>query len=165
MKIKIISSIIITFGISITGQVLGGEISKNNFQSQAIISASCTVAANSINFGSGNNNQTLKTSNTVSLVCSKSVVYTLGMAAGLSIIDNKIPARKLIAKNIYNNDTLNYNLYKDYERTTILGTTAENLISGVGTGATQEIPFYADLFTAYVTPDNYTDTIFVLLNY
>ncbi|WP_458071121.1 spore coat protein U domain-containing protein [Rhodanobacter sp. BL-MT-08] len=144
------------------------------FQVLITITKACTVTAGSasnINLGSVAATAVNTTgSNTISVNCSKSTPYYVGLApsnantAGAgTMVSTTAPAT--------NTDKVPYQLTSTAGASgTIWGNTATstavgNGVAGTGTGAAQSLTVYATAASANFTPDSYADTVTVNVNY
>lgn len=163
MKNNILKQIILVASLSFSEQAFANTTTSHTFQSSATLSSSCTVSATNIDFtiGSGGDRKT----GNITTVCSNNLPFVISFNNGLNGNGTTTPKRYLTSNSSSNQDKLYYSLFQNSLQTISLGSVATNWIRGVGTGIIQNIPFYADLSTSYVTPDIYTDTVTITLNY
>jgi spore coat protein U-like protein len=172
----------------ITASAQAGSTSAGT-KATATIGSACTVSAGTLNFGQYNptlKSNTTATSN-ISFVCTKNTTVTVNLndsitdynAQSPSIITNSVSyaetngvqwARYMSGAS--HGATLSYNLFQDSALSKIFGgTTWFSDISGhavqvIATGVTQNVPVYgAVAYGQYVIPDNYSDTVPVLLSF
>lgn len=143
---------------------------NSNFQSTATLQASCSIAADSINFGIINLSSNYQFSSGVTSICSRDITLTITFSTGAS---NSYSSREMVGANGSNQDRLKYNIYtSDFNSTTpsahILGdgnNGTEN-IKLISTGFSNTVNAQIYLFpNQFVTPDVYTDNITVTLSY
>jgi spore coat protein U-like protein len=127
------------------------------------ITDDCTVSATALNFGSSglltaNINQT----STITVRCSNSTAYNVGLDAGING-GGTVSTRGMQI----GGQTVNYTLYSDAGRTTNWGdTVGVDTVSGTGTGANQTVTIYGRVPPqATPTAGAYTDTITVTVTY
>jgi spore coat protein U-like protein len=136
-----------TFGVKLT------------IQSQCKI-----VSASELDFGtSGVIDANIDQSNSLSVRCTKSTPYDIGLNAGAN--GGTVAAR--LMKGGPANDTIQYSLYTTAGRTVVWGNTVgTDTVSGTGTGAVQSYTVFGRV-PDQTTPaaGNYTDTITVTVTY
>ncbi|MEO7128293.1 MAG: spore coat U domain-containing protein [Rhodoferax sp.] len=142
------------------------------FTVSATVTKQCTVTAGSasnINLGSVPSTQTnISGNNTISVSCSNTTPYFIGLSpnstgftTGAGTMSGAISG---------NTDKVPYQLYSNAGLTTMWGNTATsttvgNGVKGTGTGIAQSITVYAKVTNANFTPDSYSDTVTVNVNY
>jgi spore coat protein U-like protein len=140
-----------------------------NFQVLLTITKVCSVTAgagSNINLGTVASTATgINGTNSISVTCSKSTPYFIGLAPS----NASTTGAGVMAGTGGNTDTVPYQLYS-VAGTTIWGNTATatsvgNGVTNTGTGAAVTIPVYATAPSANYSPDNYTDTVNVNVNY
>ncbi|EAA9303392.1 spore coat protein U domain-containing protein [Salmonella enterica] len=148
-------------------------VANGTFQVLITIQKACTVTAGSgsnISLGTVNSSATNTTgSNTISVTCSKTTPYFIGLAPSNS---NTLGAGIMssVANSATNTDKVPYQLNQTSPTGPIWGNTATtttvgNGVAGTGSGAAQSITVYATAASANFTPDSYADTVTVNVNY
>jgi spore coat protein U-like protein len=156
----------------------GGTIARAgtataNLTVQMTITASCTINAATLDFGTnpGTNlvSANVDTSTTVSVTCTNTAPYSIGMDNGANVSGSQ---RRM--KNGVSN-FLNYNLYTDAGRTNAWTTaassstctTASSCALGTGNGAAQSVNIYGRVPTVATAPTAgaYTDTVVMTITY
>lgn len=146
------------------------------FQVLINIQKSCTITAGSIsniNFGTVNGSATNTSgSNTISVNCSKSTPYYIGLAPSTANGGNTTGAGAMssVLNSATNSDKVPYQLNQTSATGPVWGNTATstavgNGMAGTGTGLAQVLTVYATAASANFTPDNYADTVTVNVNY
>ena len=145
-------------------QPLGSTISAGTSTWTATVSSNCNISTTALNFGTaGSLNAAISTAGTVSVQCTNTTPYSLGISNGNNVSGSQRRMRLGATTNY-----INYNLYTDGGYTSNWATSssattcsggAGTCILGTGTGATQTIPVYA-LVPVQTTPaqGTYTDT-------
>lgn len=138
------------------------------FLVSAAVTRQCTVAAgaaSNINLGSVPSSAlNISGTNSVSVNCSNTTPYFIGLSpsngdtAGAGTMSGT------------GTDKVPYQLYSDAGLSAVWGNTATassvgNGVSGIGTGSVKSIPVWAKAPSADYTPDTYTDTVTVTVNY
>lgn len=139
----------------------------NNINSSATLSPKCTISGNKIDFGdiSPKNSGFVSVTSILRTICTKSTAYTIIIGAGET---GDILNRQLKGITSGNNDKLNYTIYDSSSFINIVGdgTNGTVLISGIGTGNTENITIYGYLnLKQYISPDYYSDNLSVTINY
>jgi spore coat protein U-like protein len=140
----------------------GTTIFNTTFGTKAIISASCSISASNVDFGTaGSLASALIASGSLSVTCTNAAPYTIAMNAG-STTGNTIAARKM-SLNGAGAGVLSYQLYRDSNTppTTLWGDgTTGAVYTGSGTGSAQTIPVYGQVPSqATPAPGTYQDTV------
>ena len=139
-----------------------------SFQVTATVTASCSVAATDVAFGSYNpfSGTDGTATGTITATCTNGTPYSIDLSAGSS---GSFATRTMSDGS---SGTLNYNLYSTSGGSSILGdgTSSTVLITGAGatgTGSGQAYSVYGTLPTGQNTAPvgSYTDSITVTLNY
>jgi spore coat protein U-like protein len=127
------------------------------FQVSLVISNDCAISANALSFGtSGVLSASINQSTTLSVTCSNTTPYSVGLDAG-SVSGSTVTTRLLGNGSA----TVQFQLYSDSARTTVWGnTTGTNTVSGTGTGSAQSLTVYGEV-PAQSTPaaNTYTSTV------
>lgn len=144
---------------------------SSTFQVTLTILKACTVTAGSAsNIALGSQPSTATNvlgSNTVTIYCSKTTPYYIGLAPSNS---NSAGAGTLAGTGA-NTDLVPYKLSSTVGPSgTVWGNTATastvgNGVGGTGTGGNQTLTVYVTVPSANFTPDDYTDTVTINVNY
>lgn len=138
------------------------------FQVQITLVASCAISANNLNFGSGIGLLTtaVNGTSTLSVTCSNSTPYTLGLDGG-SVSGSTVPSRLMAGTTTGNTGTtMSVQLYSDTGRTTVWGNSSGSWISGTGNGNAQSYIVYGQVPTQTTPkPDTYQTTITATVTY
>jgi spore coat protein U-like protein len=148
-------------------------VANGTFPALTTVLKSCTVTAgagSNINLGSvGANATNTSGNNTISVNCSKTTPYFIGLAPSNS---NTLGAGVMssVANGATNTDKVPYQLNQTSATGPVWGNTATtsavgNGVAGTGSGAAQTITVYATVADADYTPDSYFDTVTVNVNY
>jgi spore coat protein U-like protein len=143
-----------------------------NLTVQITITASCTINAATLDFGSNPGTNLIAanvdTSTTVSVTCTNSAPYSIGMDNGANFSGSR--RMKNGASNF-----LSYNLYTDAGRTNAWTTAASSTTCtaanscalGTGNGAAQSVNIYGRVPTVATAPTAgaYTDTVVMTITY
>ncbi|RQR37723.1 MULTISPECIES: spore coat U domain-containing protein [unclassified Burkholderia] len=126
------------------------------------IQANCAIAANPLAFGtSGVLTSALNQQTTVSVTCSNSTPYNIGLDAG-SVSGSTVASRLMGGTTSGNTGTtVGYQLYQDSSHTTIWGNTqGTDTVGGTGNGSAQILSVYGQVPTqATPKPDTYQATV------
>jgi len=152
-----------TYTDSPTASISGTGITTATaqFSVTATIVKGCSTSATNLAFGNYTGAVNSSTS-TVSVTCTSSTAYTVGLSAGLAT------GATVTTRQMQNGSALlHYNLFSNSGRTTNWGnTSATNWVSGTGSGSAQALTVYGQVPAAqHVTPGSYTDTITVSVTY
>lgn len=139
-------------------------------------SKACTVTAGSgsnISLGSVNATATnTSASNTISINCSKTTPYFIGLAPSVANGGNTAGrgAMSSVANAATNTDKVPYQLNQTSATGPVWGNTATaesvgNGVASTGTGLGQSFTVYATAPSANFTPDDYADLVTVNVNY
>ncbi|QDL35980.1 spore coat U domain-containing protein [Rhodoferax sediminis] len=149
----------------------GGGTNDGSFDSflvSANVSNSCSVTATNIDLGSvaaAVVNSAVPGTGTIKVTCPSSTVYTVGLlpsalnggtASGTGNMSGVISG---------NTDKVPYQLYSDAGYTKVWGNVGTNTVAGTGTGLAQPYTVYPKAPSANYTPDTYSDTVTVNVNY
>ncbi|MFS9432713.1 spore coat protein U domain-containing protein [Citrobacter sp. C348] len=146
------------------------------FQVLMTIQKACTVTAGSgsnISLGSVNATATnTSASNTISINCSKTTPYFIGLAPSVANGGNTTGrgAMSSVANAATNTDKVPYQLNQTSATGPVWGNTATaesvgNGVASTGTGLGQSFTVYATAPSANFTPDDYADLVTVNVNY
>lgn len=142
-----------------------------------VFGASCNVSSTGISFGSYIPNQTLPLDSvgTIVVVCVKSALDSLPMTVNYSLDISRGGGASYTPRTMTSGGhTLNYNLYRDALRSSVLGDGSGGTSSIAGTlqlpsplgTATGTHSFYGRFFASQnVYPGTYTDALVVTINY
>jgi spore coat protein U-like protein len=105
-------------------------------------------------------------SNNIAISCTKNVPYYIGLAPS----NGNTAGAGVMSGTGSNADKVPYQLHSVSAAGPIWGNTATsrtvgNGVQGTGTGAAQSIPVFATAPSANFTPDTYSDTVTVRVNY
>jgi spore coat protein U-like protein len=138
------------------------------FQVQITLVASCAISANNLNFGSGVGLLTTAVNGTSSLsvTCSNSTPYTLGLDGG-NVSGSTVTARLMAGTSTGNTGTtMDFQLYTDTGHTTVWGNSSGSWVSGTGNGSAQSFTVYGQVPTQTTPkPDTYQTTITATVTY
>jgi spore coat protein U-like protein len=127
------------------------------FQVSLVISNDCAISATALSFGSsGVLSANINQSTTLSVTCSNTTPYSVGLDAG-SVSGSTVTTR-LLGNGAA---TVQFQLYSDSAHTTVWGNTpGTNTVSGTGTGGAQSLTVYGEV-PAQGTPaaNTYTSTV------
>jgi len=129
------------------------------------ISATCAVNASSLAFGTINPvlNTNLDVTGTVSVSCTNSTTYNVGLDAGGGS-GATITNRKMTS----GGNTLTYQIFRDSGRTQNWGNTVgTDTVSGTGNGSAQSITAYGRIPSGQISAvvGSYTDTVTITITY
>lgn len=145
----------------------------SNLTVQITITASCTINAATLDFGSNVAGTTLVSTNvdaatTVSVTCTSGSPYSIGMDNGANVSGSQ---RRMKSGSNF----LNYNLYVDSGRTNAWTTaassstctTASSCFLGTGSGSSQSVNIYGRVPSIGTAPPTgtYTDTVTMTITY
>ena len=158
-------------GVVSTPTVTWASATSSTFQVTLTIQKACTVTAgSSSNIALGNQPATATNvlgNNTITVNCSKTTPYFVGLAPS----NANTTGSGTLAGTGANTDQVPYKLSSTVGPSgTVWGNTATaiavgNGVSGTGTGANQTITVYVTVPSANFTPDTYTDTVTINVNY
>ena len=124
--------------------------------------ATCTIAANALNFGTIPSTQVaISASTTLSATCSSGTNYTIALDGGLSEASD--PTQRHM---MHGADQLTYGLYKDASHAQPWGSTTGQTVAGTGTGSAQNVTVYG-LIPIQTSPPigTYQDYVIVTITY
>ena len=136
----------------------------SNFQVKLTITAQCLVSATDMDFGSnGFITANIDQTSTVSVQCTNTTTYNVGFDKGTN--GSSVTTRQM--KGGPSNETINYALYSDSNRSVNWGQTiGTDTVAGTGNGSTQNITVYGRVPSQTTPkPGNYSDTITVTVTY
>jgi len=122
----------------------------------------CAISATALNFGAYSG-ALINTTSTVSVTCTNSTTYNIGLSAGLGS-GATVSNRKMTSPA---SATLNYALFRNSTRTQNWGiTVGTDTLAGTGTGVAQPITVYGQMAAGQSgNPAVYTDTITATITY
>ena len=130
----------------------------------ATVQATCLISATSLGFGTYTG-VLLETTSTISITCTNTTPYTIGLNAGLGVTPTAtVTTRHMTGPAAAN---LNYGLYSDAGRANNWGLTpGTDTVAGTGNGAAQPLTLYGRVAAAqFVAPGAYTDTVTATVTY
>lgn len=140
------------------------------YQVSATVQKNCTVAANNLTFNAvAAGTATAPGSTTLSVACTVNTPYTVGLLP-LNVASTT-GAGTMKGGTGGNTNTVQYQLYSNSTLSQVWGNTAAvgstgNGMAGTGTGSAQALNVYAKTTSSTdVTPDTYTDTVQINVNY
>lgn len=139
------------------------------FSVTATVQKNCTVTANNLSLGSVPAGTTPTSgSSTLSVSCTYTTPYNVGLAP--MNVSSTTGAGTMKGTGT-NTNTVTYQLYSNSGLSTVWGSTATSMstgngVAGTGSGVAQSLLVYAKVTsTTDVQPDNYSDTVQVIVNY
>lgn len=132
------------------------------FAVTATVQATCLVSATAMAFGTYSG-VTANSSSTVSVTCTNTTPYNVGLSAGLAT-GATVTTRKMTGPG---SALLGYSLFSDSARTVNWGqTVGTDTLSGSGNGSAQALTVYGQVAAGqYLAPGAYTDTITATVTY
>lgn len=133
------------------------------FQVTATVGATCTLTSTNLAFGGYSGSQLAATS-TLSVVCTLSTPYNVGLSAGIST-GATVSSRAMTGST--SAALLHYGLYADAAHTVNWGNTVgTDTLAGVGTGTAQALTIYGMIPASQGVPaDSYADTVTATITY
>lgn len=134
------------------------------------ITASCTISANPLAFGSSAGLSTaINQTTTLSVTCTDTTPYNVGLDAGTVSGSSAVAGGRLLAGTTSGNSTtIPFSLYSDSGYSVNWGNTVgTNTVTGTGTGSAQTLTVYGQVpaMTTQPTPDLYETTITATVTY
>ena len=128
---------------------------------KATVATACSLSVSNLNFGNYTG-AALPGTATISLVCTNSMPYTIGLNQG-----NGTGASIVTRKMISGSNILNYSLYQNVNNTIVWGDViGTNTVAGAGTGSTQNYTIYGLVPAGQNVPTGtYNDIINVTVNF
>ncbi len=138
-----------------------GNTTRPSFTAQATVSPNCLVSAQDIDFGSqGVLDTAVDASGNVAATCTAGTAYTISLDNGLT--GTGPTARRMTLAGSH----VTYGLYKDAARSQPWGSSGGELVTGTGTGLTENVSVYGRVpAQSTPAPGTYTDTIVVTVTY
>jgi spore coat protein U-like protein len=136
--------------------------STTTFSVTALVTTTCSITANSLNFGSYSGVQ-LDATTTLAATCSNTTPYNVGLNAGTAT-GATVTTRKMAGPAT---DLLAYQLFSDTGRTTNWGNTVgTDTVAGTGSGSAQTLTVYGRIpANQFIESGAYDDTITVTLTF
>lgn len=141
----------------------------NTFTVSTNVTASCAVSGTNLVFSDvdplANASSATDGTSTVSVTCSNTTPYDIGLSAGTSA-GATVAARKMTHTDT--TSTLAYALFSDSGRATNWGeTVATDTVAGTGTGSNQDLTVYGRIASGQQTAKvgAYSDTVTVTVTY
>lgn len=133
------------------------------FAVTATVQATCIVSATPMAFGTYTGALLASTTSTVSVTCTNTTPYNVGLNAGLAT-GATVTARKMTGPA---GALLAYSLFSDSARSINWGQTiGTDTVTGTGNGSAQALTVYGQVAAAqYLAPGAYTDTITATVTY
>lgn len=152
-----------TYTDTITASLGGSSSGSTTFSVTATVEANCTISASALAFGTYTFSSINNATSTLSVVCTNTTTYNVGLDAGTSS-GASVTTRAMTGQTL---TLLQYHVYSDTGRTTEWGNTiGSNTVSGTGTGVAQTLTTYDSIPLAQtVAPGTYTDTIVATVTY
>lgn len=159
-------------GFGIAAAVLGLSASaalastqSATFGVTASVAASCSITADSLNFGAYDGSTTLTPTSTVSVNCTNTTPYNVGLNAGTG--SGATTTTRVLTGTTSASNKLNYTMWQNSARTTNWGNTVgTDTESGTGSGSAQSLTVYGQLASGQTANgDSYTDTITATLTF
>jgi len=145
--------------LGLTSTPAAATTSNTTFQVTASVVATCSISASALPFGAYTG-VALSNSTTVSVYCTNTTPYNVGLDAGLSGGTVTTRAMKSGA------NKLNYSLTSDSAGLVNWGNTSGSWVGGTGSGSAQSITVYGQVPALQpLTIGTYTDTITATVNY
>lgn len=156
-----------TYGINVLGLVACNAIPlltstiTGTFAATATVEKNCYLTANNLNFGTrGVLNSATLASTALTLRCSSTIAYSIGLDNGLT---GTAPGTRLMKKG---SETISYGLFKDDAYADLWGNAGALLRSGTGSGNDQSVSVYGRVPPQPTpSPGVYLDTVVVTVTY
>lgn len=135
--------------------------SQASFNVQANVDRTCTVTAQTLNFGSrGVLISNVDVNGAISVNCTPNLPYTVSLNGGLS---NAQPTQRRMT---LGSNAIVYGLYTNSARTIPWGSSAGQTVGGTGAGTAQNLDVYGRVAPQITPPPGtYTDTVVVTVTY
>lgn len=162
---KFLTAAIVSSGAMLSMNAIAAT-STTTFGVSATVSASCSVSATALSFGTVDvlAGTATDATTTVDVTCTNGTTYNVGLDAGTGS-GATVTARKMTGSTT---NTLNYSLYSDSGRTTNWGNTVgTDTVASTGSGSAQSLTVYGRVPSGQsaTTVDTYNDTITVTVTY
>ena len=164
LKIALLSALLgfVVVGLTPTSAVAQANPATTTFNVTATVLKDCIVSATALPFGNYIG-AVVNVSSTVTVTCTNSTAYTVGLNAGLTTSATVTTRQMGITQPA---GGLNYSLLTTSFTGSNWGNTSGSWVSGTGSGAAQPLTVYGVLPAGqYVPPGSYTDTIAVTVTY
>jgi spore coat protein U-like protein len=164
LKIAMLSALLgfVVVGLTPTSAVAQANPATTTFNVTATVLKDCIVSATALPFGNYIG-AVVNVSSTVTVTCTNSTAYTVGLNQGLTTGATVTTRQMGITQPA---GGLNYSLLTTSYSGANWGNTSGSWVSGTGNGAAQPLTVYGVLPAGqYVPPGSYTDTIAVTVTY
>jgi spore coat protein U-like protein len=152
----------LALGLASTSAVAQANPATTTFGVSATVLKDCIVTATALAFGSYNGTA-VNASSTITVTCTNTTTYTVGLNAGLTTSATVTTRQMGITQPA---GGLNYSLLTGSYTGSNWGNTTGSWVSGTGNGAAQPLTVYGVLpANQYVTPGSYVDTITATVTY
>lgn len=134
------------------------------FTVDAVVTPSCTVNVSNMDFGVIDAIVAAPVDQiaTISVSCTNVSAYTVGLDHGTNAVDSGPRGRRMAS----GGDLLAYGLYHDEARSADWGMTAGTLAAGTGTGGSQDLTVYGQIFSnQQASVGTYADSVVVIVSY
>lgn len=148
-------------GLALIPPAASGATATASFAISVAVPATCLITATALNFSVYTGVVDVATS-TLSLVCSNTTHYNVGLNAG------QASGATVSTRGMSNGAAvIAYALYSDTSRTLIWGQTVGiDTVTGTGNGSSQVLTVYGRVPAGqFVAPGNYSDTIIATVTY
>jgi spore coat protein U-like protein len=156
---------VLALGFASAANAATTNTATTTFTVNATVLSTCAVAASPLNFGNYSGGALLNGTTTITVTCTTSTPYNVGLDAGKAT-GATVTTRKM--KDTASGNLLNYSLFSDTNRTVNWGNTSgTDTVAGTGTGSGQPITVYGQIPAGqYPTPSTtYQDTITATVYY
>jgi spore coat protein U-like protein len=169
LNVKKITLSLFVFAVASCGSAFAATATSDMAVS-ASVSASCTITAGALDFGSydpvvGNATAALDGTATLTVACTNgsSSNITLGQGSNAtSGSTDAVPARQMAS----GTDRLAYALYSEATRTTVWGNTSDTGLAHTGTGNSDSVTVYAAMNAGQNVPSgSYSDTVVATITF
>ncbi len=159
------SRIVFIAALALIPSAILAQTATDSFDVRIRIVAECEiVSAEDLNFGdAGVLSGTTVASSTISVTCTNSTPYQIGLNAGLGS-GATVSSRLMTGPG---GATIGYGLFRDAGRSLNWGNTLTvDVAAGTGTGAAQDLTVYGQVLAQTTpAPGTYTDTVTVTVTY
>lgn len=124
------------------------------------IVADCTISASGLDFGQNQGvlNATVSATSNISLTCTNTTPYNVGLDAGTGTGSNT--TTRYLSGTGANTGTVRFNLYRSQGSGVWGNTQGTDTMAGVGTGTAQNLTVYGEIPTQLTpAPDTYKSTV------
>jgi spore coat protein U-like protein len=150
-----------TYTDTITATALNGGSIKGTFTVTATVVATCTISATNLAFGQYTPSAAVYATSTVTITCTKTTPYQVGIGYGLVNQPQQRYMRNAGGTN------LQYLLYQDSAHTVVWGVPFYGTgAAGTGSGVAQPLTVYGEIYAGQFGPAGpYSDTLTVTVTY